>query len=111
MYSPKYSLGGLSLGRFLLTNISFFLKSFPKPSSMPITSLPNEKILDWSKLKAFADDKINVNQKLKFNMGKVENIVENGENAGYQHFLLFPQCFQKVSFSGSLKSPDCVVNG
>ena len=22
-----------------------------------------------------------------------ENIVGNGENAGYQHFLLFPQCF------------------
>ena len=26
------------------------------------------------------------------------------ENAGYQHFLLFPQCFQKASFAGSLKS-------
>ena len=26
-----------------------------------------------------------------------------GENAGYQHFLLFPQSFQKASFSGSLK--------
>ena len=25
-----------------------------------INPLPNEKILDWSKLKAFADDKINV---------------------------------------------------
>ena len=23
----------------------------------------------------------------------VENIVGKGENAGYQHFLLFPQCF------------------
>ena len=23
----------------------------------------------------------------------VENIVEKGENNGYQHFLLFPQCF------------------
>ena len=32
-------------------------------------SLPNDKTLDWSKLKAFADDKINVNQKLKFDMG------------------------------------------
>ena len=26
-----------------------------------------------------------------------------GENAGYQQFLLFPQCFQKPSVSGSLK--------
>ena len=23
----------------------------------------------------------------------VENIVGKGENAGYQHFVLFPQCF------------------
>ena len=30
-----------------------------------------------------------------------------GENAGYQHFLLFPQCFQKASFSGLLKSGYC----
>ena len=35
--------------------------------------------------------------------GWVENIAGKGENAGYQHFLLFPQCFQKASFSGSLK--------
>ena len=33
----------------------------------------------------------------------VENIVGKGENAGYQHFLLFPQYFQKVSPLGSLK--------
>ena len=33
----------------------------------------------------------------------VENIVGIGENAGYQHFLLFPQCFQKGSFSGLVK--------
>ena len=32
-----------------------------------------------------------------------ENIVGKGGNAGYQHFLLFPQCFQKASFSESLK--------
>ena len=27
-----------------------------------------------------------------------ENIVGKGENAGYQHFLLFPQHFEKASF-------------
>ena len=68
-----------------------------------INSLPNDKILDWSKLKAFADDKINVNEVLKIGLGKVENVVGKGENAGDQHFLLFPQCFQKPSVSGSLK--------
>ena len=33
----------------------------------------------------------------------VENIVGKEENAVYQHFLLFPQCFQKASFSELLK--------
>ena len=60
------------------------------------------KILDCSKLKAFADDKINATQKLNAVLG-VENFVEKGENASFQHFLLFQQCFQKFSFSGSLK--------
>ena len=44
-----------------------------------------------------------VTEKLKFVFGRVENIVGKGENAGYQHFLVFPQCFLKVSFSRSLK--------
>ena len=48
-----------------------------------LNSLPNDKILDWSKLKAFADDKISVNRKLKFDLERVENIVGKGENAGY----------------------------
>ena len=38
----------------------------------------------------------------------LENIVERGENAGNQHFLLFPQCFlakqkHKSSFELHLK--------
>ena len=37
-------------------------------------------------------------------MGWVENIAGKGENAGDQHFLLFPHCFQKVSFHCYLKS-------
>ena len=28
---------------------------------------------------------------------RVENIVVKGEIAGYEQFLLFPQCFQKLS--------------
>ena len=58
--------------------------------------LPNNKILDWSKLKAFADDKINVNQKLNFVLGRVENIVGNGEIAHYKQFLLFPSVFERL---------------
>ena len=67
-----------------------------------INSLSHDKILDQSRFKAFADEKMNVTKKLKFLFGSVENIVGKGENAGYQHFLLFPQCFQKASFSESL---------
>ena len=38
-------------------------------------SVPNDKFLDWSKLKAVADDKSNVAKKLKFVFGREENIV------------------------------------
>ena len=65
--------------------------------------LPNNKTLDLCRLKAFADDKINVTDKLKFALGRLENIVGKGKNAGNQHFLLFPRCFQKATFSGWLK--------
>ena len=34
---------------------------------------------------------------------KLENTVGKVENAGYQHFLLFPQYFPKLSYLGSLK--------
>ena len=64
--------------------------------------LPNNSFFDWTKLEAFADDKINVAEKLKFVLGRVESIVGKGENDGYQHFLLVLQCFQKASLSGSL---------
>ena len=64
---------------------------------------PNNKSLDQSKLKAFAEDKINMNENRNFFFQKAKNIVGKGENAGYQHFLLFPKCFQKISFTGLIK--------
>ena len=77
--------------------------------SFLFNSLPYDKNLDWSKLKALADDKIKVLKMIIFVFDSVENILGKGENAGYQHFLLFPQCFQKASFLGVVKSRDCVV--
>ena len=41
---------------------------------------------------------------MKFDLKRLENLVGKGENAGYQHFLLFPQCFQKFCMSESLKA-------
>ena len=86
--------------------------SNPEPLSYKYcASLLNNKILDLSKFKANADDKILVNviEKLKPDFRRVENIVGKREIVGYQHFLLFLQCFQKVSFSGSLKNQELLV--
>ena len=63
--------------------------------------------MDSTKFKAIVDDKKKNVTKIMISVldrvDKVENIVGKGENAGYQHFLLFPQCFQKTSLSGSLE--------
>ena len=65
------------------------------------TLYQNDKILDWTKSKVFADDKLCVALTLyhtipTFNdpdKEALKNIVGKGENAGNQHFLLFPQSF------------------
>ena len=54
-------------------------------------------------MKAFADKKFNIPKMMISLCDRVENIVGKGENAGYQHFLLFPQGFKNNSISGSLK--------
>ena len=51
---------------------------------MQFKSLPNDNILDYAKVKAFADDKINVAQKMISVSDRVESIVGKGENAVYQ---------------------------
>ena len=96
------------------TIFTYHLYIFTKRQNFRLVlNLPNKKIIDWSKLKAFADDKMSVSEKLKFVLGRKESFVGKGENFftsifsfshnGYQHFFLFLQCFQKASFSGSLK--------
>ena len=65
--------------------------------------LQNNKILDMNKLKAFADDKLNIAKMTISLFDRVEKPVGKGENAGYQHFLLFPQGFPKPSSLGSIK--------
>ena len=39
-------------------------------------------------------------------LNRVENIVRKGENAGHQHFLLFPQFFSKGFLYRMVKSHD-----
>ena len=62
-------------------------------------------------MKAFSDDKINVNQKLKIVLGRIEDIVGKGENAGIKHFLLFPTIFSKAFFPRVENTRDRLVKG
>ena len=68
---------------------------------MGCSPLADDKILGLPKLKAFAEDKLNVTQNVKVVFHRIEYIVGKEKNAVYQHFLLFPQCFQKA-FSSSV---------
>ena len=78
--------------------------------------LQNDKILDWSVLKAFADNKINGTEKLKLFWEEQEKIVAKGQNAGYQHrkcwlqaFFPFPTMFSEGFLYRVVKSHYCVV--
>ena len=67
------------------------------------TNHSESKTLELTKSRAFADNKLNV-AKIGFSLfDRVENTAEKGENAGYQHFLLSPQCFPNPSSLGLLK--------
>ena len=57
--------------------------------------LSSDKIFYLTKMKGCADEKSKATQNLNFLFKRVERNVEKSENAGYLHFFLFPQCFQK----------------
>ena len=44
-----------------------------------------------------------------FLFDRLENVLGNGENAGYQHCLIFPQCFYRLFFPRGVNSRDSVV--
>ena len=84
-------------------SLQMTILSFMKMAGSSLNPLPNAKVLDETKFKAFADDKLSNKKIIVLHFIRVENIVAKGENAGYQHFLLFPQCFQKPCFQGASK--------
>ena len=61
------------------------------------------KMLDLFNPLPDGNDKLNVTQNFKVVFHRTENIVGKEENAGNQHFLLFPQCFQKALSSSASK--------
>ena len=50
------------------------------------------------------EERFNVTLNINLVFHRVENIVEEEINAGYQHFLLLPQCFDKAYSSEGVKS-------
>ena len=68
-----------------------------------LNPLPDDKILDRSKLKQSADDSFKFDENRRKFSKRVENTVGKGEIARYEQFLLFPQCFQKAFFAGASK--------
>ena len=55
-----------------------------------------QQIVDSSKMKEFADNNFKFDENdWKFSK-EVENIVEKGENAGCEKFLIFPKYFQEI---------------
>ena len=68
-------------------------------------------ILDSSKLKEFADDNFKFDENGKTFSNRVGNTVGKVENARYEQFLLFPQCFQKNCTADTLKTRACFGKG
>ena len=79
----------------------FFLPDQKQKSSF--NPLPDNKILDSSKLKEFADDNFKFDKNGRKLSKQVENTVGKGESARYEQFLLFPKCFQMACFPGASK--------
>ena len=79
------------------------LKDHCSDTTTLLNPFPNDKILDMTKLKAFADDKLNIDKMTVSVLDRVENTEGKGENAGYQDFLLYSQCFPRPSSLGSLE--------
>ena len=78
-----------------------FSKAFPEVFKVVIVWLwvkpfPHDKILDQTKLKAFADDKLNVTKMIISVFDRVENIVEKGEIACSSNFSFSHNVFKRL---------------
>ena len=77
----------------------------------PFNSLPDNEILDRSKLKQSADDCFKLDENSRKFSKWLENTVGKGEIARYEQFLLFPQCFSEGLFPRGVKRCNCVGMG
>ena len=68
-----------------------------------INPLPDDKILDWSKLKQSADDNFKFDENSRKFSKRVKNSMGKGEIARYEQFLLFPTVSSKGLFPRGVK--------
>ena len=70
-----------------------------------LSSLTKRPHLRYDQIESICRRQIkhNINKMTISLSDRVENTEGKGENAGYQHFLLFPHCFPKPSSLGILK--------
>ena len=65
--------------------------------------LPNTPFWDSPKFKEAADDNWNMTIKGFYDTDCIEKIADKGENANFEQFHLFPQCFPKSFFLQCIK--------
>ena len=61
-----------------------------------INPFPNDKMLDWSKLTAFADNIFNVSKMIIYVFDREENIVGKGEIAWTSNFSFSRNFFKRL---------------
>ena len=63
------------------------------------TKQPDSRLVQ---IKRICGQQHKCDSKLQFALLSIKQIVGKGGNNAFQHFLILAQCFQRVSFSGSL---------
>ena len=89
----RYILSSNEQNIHAITSMRFFLNTVSL-IFLELNPLPNGKILDWSKFKAFEDDKINVAEMMISVSDWVENIVGKGEIFCFSHNVFKSLLFQ-----------------
>ena len=89
-----------------VTISSFFHNVFDLAEFNPSS---NDKILNWTKLKTFVDNKLDVARITISLYDVVENIVGKGENAGESIFSFSHYVFKRFFFFRFIQSRDSVV--
>ena len=77
--------------------------------SLLFNSLTNDKFLDRSKLKAFADDKLNLAEKIEICFGKGRKHCGKRRKCWLPAFSPFPTVFSEGFYFRDVKSRDCMV--